>query len=338
MYGPRGVTIWGSNLLVCDTGNHRVLVFYDFLDDPERVEADLVIGQPDFTSETPNNGDPRQGLFMPTDAQVFEDKLFIADSWNHRIAIFEPVPDALGTKVGAVIGQADLVAVEPNRGSDTPSGSSLYWPFAMYFASEGFYVADTGNRRVLGWRDVYAAISGEPCDVVIGQDSPFDREENRGALGPDSFRWPHGLAWAQEKLFVTDAGNHRVLGFKKPVEDKPAVVLLGQPDMGSNFEWPYGPQGNDRLRFPYGIAADSCMAVADTANNRVLIWDSIPDAIGVGADRVLGQPDFLVNGENRWQEVAPDSFCWPYGIDVKGDVLAVADTGNNRVVIWRLEE
>ena len=31
-----------------------------------------------------------------------------------------------------------------------------------------------------------------------------------------------------------------------------------------------------------------------------------------------------------------DSLCWPYGIAVCGDVAAVADSGNNRVLLWRL--
>ncbi len=56
---------------------------------------------------------------------------------------------------------------------------------------------------------------------------------------------------------------------------------------------------------------------------------------GRGADHVLAQPDFGSNGENRWTSVQRDTLCWPYGLSLRGDTLAVADSGNNRVMVWR---
>jgi hypothetical protein len=50
---------------------------------------------------------------------------------------------------------------------------------------------------------------------------------------------------------------------------------------------------------------------------------------------VLGQPDFATAGENRWSAVDHDTLCWPYGLSLRGDRLAVADSGNNRVMLWR---
>ena len=119
-------------------------------------------------------------------------------------------------------------------------------------------------------------------------------------------------------------------------------MVLGQPDFSGSEEWPYGPHTNDRFRFPYAISLDASggqerLAIADTANNRVLLWDGLPKGgEGVnGADYVLAQPDFSSNGENRWTSVQHDTLCWPYGLSLHGDTLAVADSGNNRVMIWR---
>jgi hypothetical protein len=82
---------------------------------------------------------------------------------------------------------------------------------------------------------------------------------------------------------------------------------------------------------------DRRLVVADTANNRVLPWRARPrSGAAVPADEVLGQPDFDAHGENRWKEVATDTLCWPYGLCLAGDLLAVADSGNNRVVLWSL--
>ena len=112
--------------------------------------------------------------------------------------------------------------------------------------------------------------------------------------------------------------------------------MIGQPDFTSSTEWPYGPHTGDRFRFPYAVRPRTAieLAIADTANNRILLWDGVPTD-GRAADYVLAQPDFGSNGENRWTSVQRDTLCWPYGISLCGDRLAVADSGNNRVVIWK---
>ncbi|MEO1369651.1 MAG: hypothetical protein AAFX50_20925, partial [Acidobacteriota bacterium] len=100
-------------------------------------------------------------------------------------------------------------------------------------------------------------------------------------------------------------------------------------------EWPYGPQSAAALRFPYGVTSQGrLMAVADTANNRVLLYYGPPGGAGEGAQAVLDQPDFASNGENRWTAVEDDSLCWPYGLWLHGSRLAVADSGNNRILVW----
>ena len=199
-----------------------------------------------------------------------------------------------------------------------------------------FWVADTGNRRVLGW-DGGIPDPGRPADIVLGQPDGTHREENRGGpAGPASFRWPHDIAGHDDLLLVADAGDHRILGWSPhPAADQPADLVLGQPDFASAAEWPYGPHTGDRFRFPYALGLDGeRLVIADTANNRILVWEGVPGD-GRGADHVLAQPDFASNGENRWTSVQSDTLCWPYGISLRGDRFAVADSGNNRVMIWR---
>ncbi len=338
LYVPRGVTIWGDDLIVCDTGNHRVLFYRDFLT-RRQLQADLVLGQPDFDSEHPSNPDARHGLFMPTDAQVVEDWLIIADSWNHRLVGYR-LRD-LGRndcELALVIGQPNPGVVDANQGNQVCDDRSLYWPFGFAVLADGFYVADAGNRRVLRWRDWQSA-TREPAELVLGQDDPSHREDNRGRLGGDSFRWPHAIDGEGDVIFIADPGNHRVLGFREPHVDREADIVIGQPSCMENSEWPYAPQGPDRLRFPYGISVDAHrLAIADSANNRVLVFDSLPTGCGEKAQRVLGQPDFEAYGENRWDVLADNTLCWPYGVDMVDDIIAIADTGNNRIVIWTLED
>ncbi len=336
LYAPRGVWLDAERLVVADTGNHRILIWHG----PPRTShspADVVLGQADFTHEGAQGGGrgPERGLRLPTGVIVHEGRLVVADAWNHRVLVWDSVPERSDVAPDVVLGQRDASSVEENRGGACgPLG--FYWPFGVAVIGGRFYVADTGNRRVLSWDAI--PDPGVPPDAVIGQPDATSRDENRGGLGADSFRWPHDLAGNDSVLLVADAGDHRVLGwYPPPRADGPAAMVLGQSDFHSGGEFPYAPQSASGLRFPYAIDTEgSRLAVADTANNRILIWDEIPDRSTTPAGRVLGQPDFAANGENRWDRVADDTFCWPYGICLHRERLAVADSGNNRVIIWSL--
>lgn len=346
LYAPRGVLLHGDGertaLVAADSGHHRLLVWPDVRSD-ER-DAAAVVGQPDGTSEGPRAGGrgPERGLHLPTGLAVADppgggELLLVADGWHHRVLGYAwPVTSDDPAPVW-VLGQDGYSPVEPNAGGD-PGPTTLYWPFGVTWQDGWLWVADTGNRRVLGWAGLPES-PGRPADVVLGQPSPHTRDENRG--GPpaaDSFRWPHQVSVATDGSFwVADAGNHRVLGWPAaPDADHPADRVLGQGDLVSTREQPHVPQGPERLRFPYAaVPWESGLAVADTANNRVLIWAGAPAG---PASAVLGQDDFATSGENRWQAVTDDSLCWPYGLSATRDrertLLAVADSGNNRVTVW----
>lgn len=336
MYSPRAVFFDEQHLIVADSGNHRVMIWHGI---PTRDEqpADVVLGQPNGTTEGRAAGGlgPENGMNLPTGVLVHDGRLIVADAWHHRILVWNAVPETDSAPPDLILGQADNSAVEPNAGGQC-STSSLYWPFGIAVVGSAFWVADTGNRRVLGWQDGLPD-PGQPADIVLGQPDGSSREENRGQhVGPASFRWPHSITGNDDLLLIADAGDHRVLGWSPlPSVDRPADRVHGQPDFFTAGEWPYGPQCGDRFRFPYAVSMDAGrLAVADTANNRVLMWDAVT-AESRPADHVLAQPTFEANGENRWSAVTHDSLCWPYGIWLRGGRLAVADSGNNRIMMWR---
>ena len=349
MYSPRGVHLDDDHVVVTDSGNHRVLIWHGVPESDERP-ADVVLGQPDGETEGPAAGGrgPERGMHLPTGVLIHDGRLIVADAWHHRILIWNTVPQCSDVAPDVVLGQPDAASVEQNRGGDC-SATGFYWPFGIGIIGSSFWVADTGNRRVLGWRNGIPE-PDQPADVVLGQPDASSHAENRGGdAGPCSFRWPHDIAGTEDLLLIADAGDHRVLGWSpQPALDRDADLVIGQPDFTGSEEWPYGPHTHDRFRFPYAVCLDSGgqersdrLAVADTANNRILLWDGMPDGpvcpgtVWRGADHVLAQPDFGSNGENRWTSVQRDTLCWPYGLSLHGDRLAVADSGNNRVMIWR---
>lgn len=337
LYAPRGVWLEGKGLIVADSGNHRLLLWRR-LPETDHAEADLVLGQPDFASEGPRAGgrSVENGFHLPTGVMVAGGGLWLADAWHHRILVWRRVPERSFTPPDFALGQPDLTSVEPNRGGSA-SARGLYWPYGLALVDGVLWVADTGNRRLLGWLGLPE--EDRPADFLLGQGGFDQREENRGGpVSAGSFRWPHAVAGTPERLFVADAGNHRLLGWRARLrEDRPAQLVLGQPGFETAQEMPHLPQGPRALRFPYGVAQEAGrLAVADTANNRVLLWQGLPGDSSALPDEVLGQVDFERGGENRWTGVAHNTLCWPYGIALAGSRLAVADSGNNRVMIWQL--
>jgi NHL repeat len=331
MYAPRGVALADDVLVVADTGNHRVLVWRGGIPDADHAPADAVIGQPDLTTEGPGL------LFLPTGVLVDRGRLVVADAWHHRILVWDSIDDAIAGRSAMVLGQAEADGTAEGCGPQR-----FYWPFGVALVGGSFWVADTGNRRVLGWHDGIPA-PGRPADVVLGQPDPWSRGENRDdAVAADSMRWPHAVTGVADHLVVADAGNHRVLAWTGlPEADRGADVVVGQRGFDTAVEFPYRPQGPRAFRFPYGVTAsdDGRLMVADTSNNRIAIVDDAArlfatEPVGGAVDRVLGQPDTDLNGENRWDRVAHDTFCWPYGVSYHAGRLAVADSGNNRVTVW----
>ena len=148
---------------------------------------------------------------------------------------------------------------------------------------------------------------------------------------------PRGVWLDGERLVVCDSGGHRILIWRRvPAADRPADVVLGQPDFTTAAELPHPPQGLARPRFPDGIAvAGGVLAVADTANHRLLLRPLSAGEPGKSAAAVIGQENLLASGENHWKAVAADTLCWPYGVCGHGNRLAVADSGNNRVMLWQ---
>ena len=137
---------------------------------------------------------------------------------------------------------------------------------------------------------------------------------------------------------MADAGNNRVLVWNSlPVaNNQPADLVLGQNDFAAVSDNQGYRLGAATLRFPYAVALwNEQIVVSDTGNSRLMLWDDY-DGLrsGAAADGVFGQADFLQNGENRWKLAGRETLCWPYGLSSCAGVLAIADSGNNRVLLW----
>jgi hypothetical protein len=342
LFGPRGALLVGDDgpLLVADSGHHRLLLWTS-RPCGDGVAADLVLGQPGFECEGRNaRGEVGAAtLNVPTGVAFAHGVLAVADAWNHRVLLWQGLPTRSGQAADLVLGQPDLCSGNPNRGGDRPGADTLYWCYGVAFVHGCLVVADTGNRRVLIW-DGLPQRNGEPAALVLGQRDPHTRDENAGiGVGALGMRWPHSMVWWRERLFVADAGNNRVMAWDAlPRRDgQPCDHVLGQRDFdhSDHNRSAYFPTAAS-LNMPYGLTVlGDTLVVADTASSRLIGYDTHQAAIQGGiASRLAGQPSFADKGDNRWQPAARDSLCWPYSATASGSTLAIADSGNNRVLLW----
>jgi hypothetical protein len=264
----------------------------------------------------------------------------VADAWNHRVLIWRRRPTDDNVPADLVLGQADFDSMESNRGGPEASAQSLFWPYGVHWDGSRLWVADTGNRRVLMWRGIPRE-NGAPADLVLGQKSFAQRDENGGGTPTArSMRWPHAIASWDGKLCVTDAGNNRILVWATaPSEDNaPSDWVLGQNDFelvdhNQSLYWP----GAATLQMPYGVTAAGPWCIsADTANSRLIAWHIEDCRNGAAARALTGQSEFNAKGDNGWRLATRDSLSWPYGISAHHGMAIIADSGNNRVMLWPL--
>ncbi len=98
------------------------------------------------------------------------------------------------------------------------------------------------------------------------------------------------------RLAVADTDNNRVLIWNSiPVSNNRPRPMWCWVSRISRAARVAQPPTASSLRGPQGVwIQDGKLFVADTFNNRVLIWNSIPTSNGKAADVVVGQPDFSV--------------------------------------------
>jgi sugar lactone lactonase YvrE len=322
-----------GNLFVADSANNRVLIYLRPMT-TDRV-ADRVIGQPDFNSDTSNNGGVSASTFHTPMGVAIDatGTLWVADHANNRVLAFDAIltTDAVADRI---IGQPDSKSKTENNGGI--SAASLRYPIGVALDRAGnLYVADYGNNRVLEYNNPVAT-SDRVADLVFGQPSFSSTTANATGVSATSMNFPRGVAIdANNNLWVADHANSRVLEFDRPmVLGTTADRVLGQPNLTSSMENSGGVSASS-LRYPSGVAADANgnIYVADTLNNRTLFYTNPISTSDRIADRVYGQSDFQSKQENNGGVSAASAFN-PMGVAVSptGDV-AIGDFGNSRVIL-----
>jgi hypothetical protein len=153
-------------------------------------------------------------MFLPTGVTVDANGLYVADQYNNRVLYFDGFSD---TTADRVYGQPDFVSrVINNDGAGEfrgPRATSLFYPATVITSTNGIYVADSGNNRVLfytGTSTSAAEVYGQPD---IGQMAPNNNGSGGyGRPGATTLNRPWGLALGGGSLWIADLENNRILG------------------------------------------------------------------------------------------------------------------------------
>ncbi|MFC2016062.1 NHL repeat-containing protein, partial [Chloroflexota bacterium] len=279
---PRGIAVGPEDqVFVVDSDNHRVQVFDGdgtFLREwGSRCQLDSGQGCADTDGDGPmgfGDGQFQEPWGIAVD---HEGRVYVADTWNHRIQAF----DSDGT----------YLTQWGSYGQTSTEMSMFYGPRDVAVDAGGrVFVTDTGNKRV----------------VVFDREGAPLYQWGGGGVSPGFFEEPVGIdVDADGSIYVVDTWNQRVQVF-----DSDYVFLR---------EWPLDAwYGESVVNKPF-IAVDgrAQVYITDPEGYRVAVFDDVGDLTATfgryGFDAV--------------------SFSLPTGIDVDSTgSIYVTDTDGQRVL------
>ena len=260
-----------NRLYVYDSGNNRIVGYSNLqqciasASNPLNCQPDLIIGQPAARPSDPGFG---------TTSTCNGDSGF--QNYPNR------APATASTLCTLLEDTISLI--------EGGSGASM-----VTTANGDLYVTDFWNHRILKYNSPFT--TDTVADEVWGQSDFTGNTCNRGQSAPSAntlcFIFANGWVAGVDvdssgNLWVNDSGNNRILRF--PPGSKTADYVLGQTNFTSNTSG----SGLNQLQFPgpVRVGPDGNVYVADTSNNRVLVFSPPFDNTTYGKAGVTLGSDF----------------------------------------------
>ena len=306
---PTAVASDGVHVVVADTDHNRVLI-WNTIPGYNNAPADVVIGQPDFVSVgIPGNQPNAKSMRGPQGVWIQNGKLYVADTQNNRVLVYNTIPTTNGVAADLVIGAPNFttfVQTDISQQTTTATASNLLTPVSVTSDGVRLYVTDLGFNRVLIWNTI-PTTNGAPADVVIGQPDMVSSVANNSYTGTAA-------------TSSTDTTDKEV-----PV----LCTVSNGTDPAGNPTYPAGC--NSTVSFPrFALAGGGHLFVADGGNDRVLVFENIPTANATAADYILGQ----IGGEVDQATNDTNSLETPLSLAWDGTNLFVSDSYNDRIVVY----
>ncbi|MCW2973004.1 MAG: putative haloacid dehalogenase-like hydrolase family protein [Thermoleophilia bacterium] len=341
---PSGVFWDGTYLYVADTNNNRVLVWIGWPTingDP----ADFVLGQSAMNLRVA--GDAANELDLPLAVAVKDTganrRIAIASEGSNRVTVFNGTPST-NMSASVVLGQSAMNTGTENQGGATATANSLRSPQGLAYetlANGGaLWVADTGNNRVVRYstQTTNAAADRTLGHALATSSVPLE-SANRNyfksqVLSSYSVYGP--------KLGMTPSGQLMEASFEEAtlrIWNTPDTVneaynrrwgQANRTDAGAGV--PSHTPSATHLKAPGQSWSDGTrLLVADSGQNRVLVWDHMPTSDVDPANAVIGQPNMTTTTGST----ALNKTWAPWGVTSDGVDVYVSEYNNSRVSIYR---
>ncbi len=324
-----------GRLYLATPGDRRILGF-NTIPTTNGVNVDLVVGQANFTNA--GVGSLANELNNSDGVAATTAQLFISDTLNHRVLIYNTITAPTGTTAAFAIGQtATNLATNPDTACGGFLGcgatsTKIRGPSAISVGGGKLAIASSYYHRVLLYNSIPNA-NNVAADIVLGQPNFTSFASGAGASALNN---PKGVWTNGTKVVVSDGNNHRILIWNTwpTISGQAPDIVLGQPSGSSNTGYNNcfcTTPTSSSLFQPSGIGSNGTeLAVVDSTNSRVLIWSTWPTANHQAANIVLGQANFITTTAGTTNS----TFNSPIGLSVGASSIYVNDYGNNRLLIF----
>jgi len=319
---PEGILATESNVFIADTGNDRImkLVYKKsviFTPEPSNIwelsymtewgESGTVTGQYQF----PND------MVFGLDSNKY---IYVVDSGNSRIQWFDINGNWKGAFGSLGAGQNQF---------DNPKG------ICVVPENGNFIIADSGNDRIVEYTPDWTYV--REMVTIPNYPDPMDVEF-------DKIFGPYDVLVIASNLYITEAGRDQANQYKakdriKGANNANRFILVNYSNFNYIADWNIpesapgvplsGFTGNVMQGIRGLIDFDGFLlfATADNSQSQYLIADSLGYIIGkFGTDVISGAVS-----------PSPDEgkFAYPYNLARYSNFVFCADSGNNRVQMWK---
>jgi len=307
---PTAVASDGTHLAVADTNHNRVLI-WNRIPLTNNANADVVVGQPNFTSSSiPGQVPNAKSMRGPQGVWIQNGKLFVADTQNNRVLIWNSIPTQNGAAADVVLGQKDFnsfVQLDISQAKVDAQANNMLDPVAVTSDGVRLYVTDLGLNRILIWNSIPTQ-NQAPADVEVGQ------PDMNGSLPNNSYKPDPNDSTKNVSVLCP-----------------PSTDANGNVINDSNGNPTFPPSCNATLSFPrFALSDGRRLFIADGGNDRLLVFNAIPTQNAQSADYVIGQ----LGGDINQATDAADSLRTPNAIAWDGTNLYVTDSYNRRIMVY----
>lgn len=301
LWWPTCVQEYNDKLLITDACNNRI------------IELTL------YNMSTRQWGNAIANKFKlnnPRGMEIIDNKIYVADTYNHRIVSLDE----------------NFVNVENIYGGKRGNcESELFWPRSIRYNKEQYFIADGRNGRIVILDNNYSLVKSIYYYKILKQIFYF--------------KDPHDVDVYEDKILVTDSANNRIIeldeknnctylfgrncGIKDPhqarrTKDKNFLIAdtgndrIIKIDKNNKIIFEIRNTSYGKLKLPRWVEEiDDYLLITDSGNNRILLSDFNGKII-----KSFGE---------KWS-LNSESIRVPRCARKKGKFIYISDTYNNRIL------